>query len=368
MYRRAKLMFGGRRATLDRRGTGRPRGTARADRQGRHTEVRSRTSSGHHLEPRLRQARRARPRGHERSPPATSDRKDDRHGSPRRHPRPARRPRRPVGPRHGVLHRAPRPVGGRAARRLRHVGPPRVVAVDVVQRRPHRRDHAGDLRVPQGAGHRRAALHRQGHPRALRAGDSDRARGARGQRRDRARRRPRRLDAHAGRVARDPHLQPRPHQRARRRHRRHPVAQPAGRRRLQVQPAARRPRRHRRHELDRRPRQPAARGEARRRRTRHPRQGAWRPTPPAPTTSSTGTSSDLPVGPGPRRHPRLRPAHRRRPAGRRLRRLLGRDRRALRARPHGREPVGGRHVPVHDPRLGRQDPHGLLVAVGDGRR
>ena len=60
-------------------------------------------------------------------------------------------------------------------------------------------------------------------------------------------------------------------------------------------------------------------------------------------------------------------AHRRRPAGRRLRRLLGRDRRAATAststvvNPSRRPDVG-----VHDAGLGRQDPDGLLVAVRDG--
>ena len=54
------------------------------------------------------------------------------------------------------------------------------------------------------------------------------------------------------------------------------------------------------------------------------------------------------------------------PHGRRQRRLLGRDRRAARARPHGRQPEGRPPVRLHDAGLGRQDPHGLLVAVRDG--
>ena len=65
--------------------------------------------------------------------------------------------------------------------------------------------------------------------------------------------------------------------------------------------------------------------------------------------------------------PRVRPAHRRRPARWRVGRLLGRHRRAARARPHRREPARRRHLAVHDPRLGRQDPDGLLVPVGDGQ-
>ena len=47
-------------------------------------------------------------------------------------------------------------------------------------------------------------------------------------------------------------------------------------------------------------------------------------------------------------------------------RLLGRDRQPARARPHRGEPAGRRDLAVHDPRLGRQDPDGLLLAVGDG--
>jgi cobalt-zinc-cadmium efflux system protein len=46
--------------------------------------------------------------------------------------------------------------------------------------------------------------------------------------------------------------------------------------------------------------------------------------------------------------------------------LLGRDRRALRARPRGGQPHRRPHLRLHDARLGRQDPHGLLVAVRDG--
>ena len=92
--------------------------------------------------------------------------------------------------------------------------------------------------VPAAAGDRRPALPRHRHARALGAGLRQRARGAGRQRRRRDDRRPRRLHADAGRLARHPHLQPRPRERPRRRHRRHAVAQSAGGRRLQVQPAA----------------------------------------------------------------------------------------------------------------------------------
>ena len=48
------------------------------------------------------------------------------------------------------------------------------------------------------------------------------------------------------------------------------------------------------------------------------------------------------------------------------RRRPGRDRRPVRARPDGGQPGGGRHLPVHDAGLGRQDPDGLLLAVCHG--
>ncbi len=66
-------------------------------------------------------------------------------------------------------------------------------------------------------------------------------------------------------------------------------------------------------------------------------------------------------------HPPRRRPHRRRPARRRVRRVLGADRRALRPRPHGRQPRGRPDVALHDARLGREDPHGSVVALGDGR-
>ena len=74
--------------------------------------------------------------------------------------------------------------------------------------------------------------------------------------------------------------------------------------------------------------------------------------------------------PAERRRPRPRSggrrAHRRRPARRRERRLLGRDRRAARPRPDRGQPARRPDLAVHDAGLGRQDPDGLLVAVGDG--
>ena len=75
---------------------------------------------------------------------------------------------------------------------------------------------------------------------------------------------------------------------------------------------------------------------------------------------------DLPLGARHRPDPVGRRADRRRPARRRERRLLGRDRRPARPRPDRGEPAGRPDLAVHDARLGRQDPDGLLLAVGDG--
>ena len=68
----------------------------------------------------------------------------------------------------------------------------------------------------------------------------------------------------------------------------------------------------------------------------------------------------------PRRDPRRRPQARRRPARRREPALLGADRRAPRPRPRDRQRRARPDVPLRAARLGRQDPHGLLLAVRDG--
>ena len=161
-------------------------------------------------------------------------------------------------------------------------------------------------------------------------------------------------------------LQPRPHERARRRHRRHAVAQPARGRRLQVQPAARRPGRHRRHrrgsrtratrcssaELDgvqaRPVRAALARADDAPPRLRRP-----------PTSPTSATSIDLDAIRG------ARLKHRRRSARRRRRALLGRASPSGTARPHGRQRRRRSDLPLHDARLGRQDPHGSVVALRD---
>ncbi len=180
-----------------------------------------------------------------------------------------RRPDRRRAPDHGLLHDLARARRPRPARGLRDLGPPRVEPERGLHRGPHPRDHAGHLRLPRGAGHRRAAVHRSRHARAVRAGLGLGAGGAGRQRRRDADRRARPLHADPGGLARDPAPQPRAvarRQRPGRRHRRDAVAQPARRRRLQVQPAARRAGRHRCDEVDREPRQRAdprpARGRA----------------------------------------------------------------------------------------------------------
>ena len=231
------------------------------------------------------------------------------------------------------------------------------------------RHQPGDLRVPRGAGHRRPALPRRRHPRAVRARPGHRARGARRQRRDRADRRARRLHADARRLARDPE--------------RTTAGAPAGladgivvtpshnppaRRRLQVQPAATAAR-----PTPTPPRWIAGPGQradpgrprgrpARSRYDRGARRRHHRPVRlPRPATSTTCRRDR------PGRDPARRRPHRRRPAGRRVGRPTG----GAIAERHGLDltvvnPIVDPTWRVHDARLGRQDPDGLLVAVRDG--
>ena len=243
-----------------------------------------------------------------------------------------------------------------------------------VQRGAHRRHHRRDRRVPPRPGHRRPAVHRPRHARAVRARLALRARGARRGRRRGARRRARLVDADARRLARDPAAQRRRHVGGRahagpgprRRHRRDPVAQPA--RATAASSTTRRT------AAPRGPTRPAGSPTAP---TRSSRPG-WRSVPRVRARARARRrhhpQARLPVRrtsrPGQRhrrrRDPRGGRAHRRGPAGRRVRRVLGRDRRALRARPDRGEPDGRPALGVHDARLGRQDPDGLLVAVRDG--
>ena len=148
------------------------------------------------------------------------------------------------------LLRAP-PGSGRSrpAGQLRHQRASRLV---VARRRSPRRTSLAITQAicdyRRGAGHRRPALHGQGHARAVGAGAAHRARSAgRERRRDasssattasRRRRSSRARSSSTTAAAADA---------SRRRDRGHAVAQSAGGRRLQVQPAERRPRGHRRH-------------------------------------------------------------------------------------------------------------------------
>ena len=136
--------------------------------------------------------------------------------------------------------------GPRAEGQLRHVGTPRLGAAFLVQRGSHRRHLPGHLRLPGAGGHHRAAVPRPGHPWSVRARVRDRAGGPRGQRGHRAGGQPGRVHADARAVPGHPRLQRRPRRRPGRRDRDHPVPQPAGGRRVQVQPARRRPGRARR--------------------------------------------------------------------------------------------------------------------------
>ena len=78
------------------------------------------------------------------------------HARARRNPGDRIRPHRRRGPRQGLLREETRCLGARAARGVRHLGPPRLLAEHQLQRAPHPRDHAGDRRVPRIAGHHRA--------------------------------------------------------------------------------------------------------------------------------------------------------------------------------------------------------------------
>ena len=153
--------------------------------------------------------------------------------------------------------------------------------------------------------------------------------------------------------------------RAGRRDRHHAIAQSSGGRRLQVQPAEWRPRRHERHSTGFRTAQTTARLETRRR-----------------------EAGSLPRGPGERPHAqtRLRLGVRKRsrfrhrfragPVGKaapgsrsawgRFGRVLGPHCREIPDCPRGGGRNGGPYLPIHARGLGREDSHGLLVAVRDG--
>ncbi len=103
-----------------------------------------------------------------------------------------------------------------------------------------------------------------GHARAVRARGRQCARSAGSERCGHHARGGRRVHAHAGALARHPHLQPCALVRPGGRYRHVPLAQPARQRRLQVQPTQRRSRGHRRDEVGRDARQRLSREAARR--------------------------------------------------------------------------------------------------------
>ena len=220
-----------------------------------------------------------------------------------------------------------------------------------------------DYRAAQG--HRRAAVHRHRHARAVRARAAQRAGGAGGQRRRHHAGDERRVHADAGGVARDHHAQPRAHVQAGRRHRRHAVAQPARQRRLQVQPDQRRPGRRRHHEAGAERGQRVPREGPRGRQAHDVREGARRADHASPRLPRVVCGRPRQRG----RHgrdPRLEDPPGRRPAGRRRRALLEPHRRPVPARPHRRQRRRRPDLRLHDDGLGRQDPHGSVVALRDG--
>ena len=217
-------------------------------------------------------------------------------------------------------------------------------------------------------GHQRPAVHRHRHARAVRAGAGQRAGGARRQRRRDDDRRAGRLHADAGHLPRHPDLQPRPHDGPGRRHRHH------ARRTIRPRTAA----------------------------SSTTRRTAGRPTPTSPAGSSSTANALLErrpataCGASPTTRARKSPhVHRarlcRRPTSPTSRNVVdmeairasgvkigidplggaavhywAADHRALRHRRDRRQRGGRPDLPLHDRRLGRQDPHGLLVALCDG--
>ena len=124
---------------------------------------------------------------------------------------PDRRPDRPPGAGARLLREPSRSGRPAAARRLRHQRAPGHAGRQHVHRGAHPGDHPGDLRLPPRSGDRRAAVPGQGHARPLGPRPADGARGpGRGGGRDGPPAR-RRVHAHAGDLARDPRVQPRPY-------------------------------------------------------------------------------------------------------------------------------------------------------------
>ena len=271
--------------------------------------------------------------------------------------------------RHGVLH-ASSPIPRRREQRVAfgtsgHRGSSLNGAL---QRGAHPRHHPGDLRVPRASRAIDGPLFLGIDTHALsEPAFGERARGARRQRRRGHDRPRRRLHADAGRLARDPDLQPRPHGRARRRHRHHAVAQSARGRRLQVQPAERRPGRHRASPAGSRTAPTQLLADGARRRAAHAvrarararrRRTATTTSTPTSTTSATSSTWTRSAARG-SASASIRSAARASPTGRRSPSATGSTSTVV-------NDDGRSDVPLHDRRLGRQDPHGLLVALRDG--
>ena len=237
-----------------------------------------------------------------------------------------------------------------------------------VHRGAHPGHHPGDLRLPRSAGHHRPALSGQGHPRAFGPRRADRPGSAGGQRR---------RDRHPGKATAS----------RRRRSSRTPSwpTTGAGQRGWPTASSSRR-RTIRREDGGFKYNPPNGgpadtdvtrwiqdrandllRGGNRdvRRLPYEPGDEGHRRT--AATISSCPTSKDLAdvIDMDAIRAAGL--ADRRRSAGRRLRGLLGADRRDLRPGHHRGQPGRRSDVPLHDRRSRRQDPHGLLQPVRDGR-
>ena len=215
------------------------------------------------------------------------------------------------------------------------------------------------------AGHRRPAVPRPRHARAVRAGLGHRGRGVRGQRRARcwstrptASPRPRRCRTRSC-------AQPRPHRAA------WPTASSSPRRTtrrrdggFKYNPPQRRPGRHRRHHVDRQPGQRAARraswtgcsgarsSRARRRSGRYDFLGEYVATCPVVLNMDAIRDAGVRIGAD--------------PLGGASVAYWGAIAERLRARSDRGQPGRRPAVRVHDAGLGRQDPDGLLVAVRDG--
>ena len=256
--------------------------------------------------------------------------------------------------------------GHRPACGIRNVGASWVEPHRLVQRSPHRGDHAGHLRIPHHAVDRRSAVPRSRHPRALRARMGDGTRSARRQRRRRPDRRRRPVHADPGDLARHPPPQQRPHLRPRRRDRRHAVAQPtqgaaasSTTRRTADRPTPTPPGGSRReaNELlggsntDVR-RISLTRALAADTTVRYDYIGTYVDDLPSVLNLDAVREAGIRIGADPLGGGRCR--------------LLGSNRRHPRPRPHRDQSARGSDVALHDARLGRSDQDGLLVASCDG--